>query len=153
MKARYHAGTIAQWFINRAYMDVDNGGEMMTHLKLQKLLYYAQGCYSAMKGKALFDDKIYAWQHGPVVPAVYSVYKEYGANPIKDTAPVEIDEDTEAVLEQVYQVFGQFSALKLREMTHNETPWKTTENGKEIPTKVITEFFKQNYITQADDGN
>lgn len=142
----YSATKIAQWFVNRAYLDVDDGGEMMTHLKLQKLLYYAQGCYSAMRGHVLFKDKICAWTHGPVVPSVYEIYKNYGARVIDKTEKVEIDEDTEYILEEVYQEFGQFSALKLRNMTHGETPWKETEQGKEISVEAITRYFKDNYI-------
>lgn len=68
----YKAVDIANWFIKRAIQDVQtNGGEYITHLKLQKLLYFAQGCYSAMEGKPLFKEKIYAWAHGPVVSAIY----------------------------------------------------------------------------------
>jgi uncharacterized phage-associated protein len=42
-------------------------GDVISNLKLQKLLYYAQGFYLAIYGKALFEEDIVAWEHGPVV--------------------------------------------------------------------------------------
>ena len=42
-------------------------GEPMTHMRLQKLLYYVQGWHMAWYGRPLFAERIEAWQHGPVV--------------------------------------------------------------------------------------
>ena len=45
----YSAIDIAKWFLNenRSRMN-DEDSDYITHLKLQKLLYYAQGCYLAV---------------------------------------------------------------------------------------------------------
>ena len=44
---------------------------------------------------------------------------------------------------QVYDVFGQFSAWKLRNMTHEESPWKNHEDSaEEIPFEEMQEYFK-----------
>lgn len=51
-------------------------GEPLTNLKLQKLLYYAKGWYLALYDKPLFNDKIEAWVHGPVVPSIYHAFKQ-----------------------------------------------------------------------------
>ena len=45
--------------------------EDLTNLKLQKLVYYAQGIHLAIYGKPLFNEAIKAWEHGPVVPELY----------------------------------------------------------------------------------
>jgi uncharacterized phage-associated protein len=42
-------------------------GEDLTHLKLQKLVYYAQGFHLGLFDKPLFEEPIEAWAHGPVV--------------------------------------------------------------------------------------
>lgn len=144
----YAATDIAQWFINRAACDVGaKGGEYLTHLKLQKLLYYAQGCYLAVEGRPLFNDKIYCWTHGPVVFNVYHEFKQYGDKIIDEVSPINIDDHTGSILEQVYDIFGAYSALKLREMTHNEAPWKNTEKDKEISLDLIQSYFIEHYIT------
>ncbi|GHU75690.1 hypothetical protein AGMMS49992_20150 [Clostridia bacterium] len=44
--------------------------DYMTNLRLQSLLFYAQGWSLVLRGEPLFDDPIEAWDHGPVVPSV-----------------------------------------------------------------------------------
>lgn len=144
------AKTIAQWFINRAYLDVDDGGEKrekMTHFKLQKLLYYAQGSYLGMRKQLLFKDKIYAWKYGPVVVSVYKEYKDYGARIIDQPKRIKIDKDTATVLEEIYQKFEEIPALKFRNITHGESPWKDTKQGEEISVESIAEYFMNNHMT------
>lgn len=144
----YSARNIADWFIQRATQDVlSNGGEYISHLKLQKLLYFAQGCYAAMEGHPLFKEKIYAWTHGPVVASLYSDFKSYGDHGIDKYNKVCIDKHTEAILEEVYRVFGQYSAWALREITHEQAPWKDTPINEEITLEKITKFFKENIIS------
>src|SRR5580693_2299753 len=70
----YPALTIAKWFI--AWAEAED--EELSNLKLQKLLYYAQGHYLAESGRSLFTDQLQAWSHGPVVPQVYYEYKDNG---------------------------------------------------------------------------
>lgn len=52
---------VARYFL--ALQDED-AGEGISNLKLQKLLYYAQGIYLAMEGKSLFPERIEAWTYG-----------------------------------------------------------------------------------------
>lgn len=53
--------------------------ESLTPMKLQKLCYYAQGIYMATQdGEPLFEEDFEAWTYGPVIPALYDEYKEYG---------------------------------------------------------------------------
>jgi uncharacterized phage-associated protein len=128
----------------------EKGGESISNLKLQKLLYYAQGAYMAIASKVLFDDPIHAWKHGPVVEAVYHKYKSFGSGGIEHEGCVLPDFDAEAenILEQVYDVFGQYSAWKLREMTHTEAPWSTTEQGEIINPNKIKDYFAGNYVVE-----
>ena len=70
---------VAEFFIQVANQSED---DQMTNLKLNKLLYYAQGAYLARTGKPLFENRIEAWDLGPVVPEVYHKYKVCGKNPI-----------------------------------------------------------------------
>ena len=59
---------------------------------------------------------------------------------------VNIDNETKNILEGVYSVFGKYSAWGLREMTHKETPWKSTEQNDVIDNKIIKEYFLENYV-------
>jgi len=83
----------------------------------------------AITGEPLFEDKIEAWEHGPVVLSIYHKYKRYGSSGIPYDETFDdslLDSLMASILEQVYQEFGQYSAWKLRNMTHEETPWKET---------------------------
>ena len=141
---------VAQWFLaHNRIAAADEGAEYISNLKLQKLLYYAQGCFLAVTDGPLFSDSIVAWQHGPVVESVYHQYKCNGASGI----PFEDDFDfskftseENELLREVYDTFGQYSAWKLRNMTHNETPWASTPQNSVIPQDIIKQYFKQEYL-------
>lgn len=121
----------------------------ITNLKLQKLLYYVQGFHLALFDKPAFEEEIQAWMHGPVCPLVYDVYKN-GARVIQTDETPDIkafsnfSDEQKELFEEVYQKYGQFGAWRLREMTHEETPWKNHANDMraEITKEEMKEFFK-----------
>lgn len=148
--AKHTAAQVAKWFLahNRIATD-EEGAEYISNLKLQKLLYYAQGVFLAVTDKPLFDDDIVAWLHGPVVESVYHQYKANGAQGIpfdEDFDFAEFTPEENELLTEVYDVFGQYSALKLRNITHEETPWKETKQNNIIPLQIIKDYFKKEYI-------
>lgn len=148
--AKYTASEIAKWFLyyNKVQYDIADS-DPITNLKLQKLLYYAQGCYLAIYDKPLFDDPIEAWQHGPVIPSVYHEYKRYGGQGIEFTGyDGKIDQDTESFLIDVYNTWGQYSAWGLRNMTHQEDPWKNTPEDSVIPQDAIKKYFLEHYVEE-----
>ena len=65
---------VAEYLLSKA----DATENDMTHMKLQKLLYYCQGFSLVLLGHPLFPEVIEAWLHGPVVPVVYQAFKHYG---------------------------------------------------------------------------
>ncbi len=144
----YPAQTIANYLIWRVNSD-EEYGEKITNLKMQKLLYYAQGFHLAWRGMQLFDESIEAWAHGPVVPDVYYEYRDNGSRPIPtpdDFDPESIDVETQTVLEEVYSVYGQFSAWGLRNLTHEEAPWKDTPRNGVISPDAMHEYFVENLV-------
>lgn len=131
---------IANYFLSLQDEEV---GDFISNLKLQKLLYYAQGFHLAETGRPLFDDPIAAWQHGPVVADVYHTFKEFGGNALPMLGDIRgIDPTTAQFLDEIYRVYGQFSAWKLSHMTHEEPPWKEARAGdKIISHKSLRDFF------------
>ena len=148
--AAHSAKQIARWFLaHNRIAESSAGAESISNLKLQKLLYYAQGCFLAMTGNPLFPDKIVAWQHGPVVENVYRQYRENGSSGIPFDEDVDLsDFSTEEhdLVTEVYDVFGQYSAWKLRNMTHEEAPWKETPPNEVIPNEKIKDYFEKEYM-------
>ena len=126
----------------------EEAGDGLSNLKLQKLVYYAQGFHLAIYGEPLFSEEIQAWQHGPVVPVLYRSFKQHGSEPIpRPEDGINRDDYPEAVrdlLDEVYSVYGQFSASKLRNMSHEETPWKEAMDigvSSPISHQTMKEFF------------
>lgn len=166
----FSAKDIAIWFLikNNAEVrehEVTNDDyevyEGITHLKLQKLLYYAQGVFLAITGKRLFKEPIEAWQHGPVVAEVYDEYKKFGRNNIS----IEVDPNVEDVirniesnvevsnvLNMVYDNFAIYTAWQLREMSHVKNgPWDKamSKNKKIIDLNEIKNFFESEIVTDG----
>lgn len=128
----------------------DNGGELMTNMKLQKMLYYQQGFHLAYFGTPLFDEDIEAWMYGPVVPSMYEKYKGYGRNGIEPdrTMQFAFEQKNElALFNEVCKVYGAYSAIGLMNMTHEEAPWKSTPTGEGeghiIAKEKMQLFFKK----------
>lgn len=120
MTAKYSAFDIADYFLLKASQD---GQELLSNLKLQKLTYYTQGLSCVISNKPLFSDRICAWSYGPVVPALYQKYKRHQAGGIpadKTFDPDTIDPKTQKFLDSIYNFFGQFSAIRLMEMAHSD---------------------------------
>lgn len=122
----------------------EEAGDLISNLKLQKLVYYCQGFHLALVSQPLFKENIDAWEHGPVVPMLYKEYKDFGAGsiPIPEGFSDDVlSSDEKDLIDEVYEVYGQFSAWKLRNMTHEEDPWKNTLRGDTINHDIIREYF------------
>lgn len=142
-----------------------NNIEDLTNLKLQKLLYFAYGVHLSLFNQRLFESKIEAWQHGPVVPDVYQEFKSFGKNKINSSSRGVIlknDYSGEIEIPMINEIsqenkakslfiacasFGDKSAWDLVEMLHHgdKSAWKKHYNqnkkGVIIPDEdIILEF-------------
>lgn len=134
---------VAKYFLNTA----NNDGDLISHLKLQKLLYYAQAWYLVNYSTPLFREPIEAWELGPVIKSVYSEFKKFKSAPIiYKTTNKESEIFTKkqiTYLNEFYDIFSKYTAHELVNMTHNESPWKEAFDKKasEIPISVIKEYY------------
>ena len=142
----YAAKDIANKLVYMTQDDVANGGDAMTNLKLQKLLYYEQGYHLAVFNEPLFNESIEAWMYGPVVPEVYDTFKDNGSTALSfEGEPLELSDDEEDLFRQVYDAFRDYSAIGLMNRTHSEPTWqnaKPTGNGTVISIESMKSFFK-----------
>jgi uncharacterized phage-associated protein len=129
MSAGYSAFDIANYFLWKAQEDDQ---ELLSNMKLQKLVYYAQGLHLSLNGTPLFKERIEAWTYGPVVVSLYHDYKIHGQRgipPLGDFNPLTIDEDTREFLDEIFETLGQFSAVRLMEITHDDQCWKDAKEA------------------------
>ena len=138
----------------------------VSNLKLQKLLYFVQAFFLINDFPPCFDEKIEAWNFGPVVPEVYREYKRYGGMDIptidyyvkfdkKNIWNTEriyyddiISDDDKEMIQAVVDKFAHCSATFLVNLTHNQDPWiNAYVNGQrnEITKEDIKRYFDCKY--------
>ena len=121
-------------------------GDIISNLKLQKLLYYAQGIHLTKYDEPLFEDEIVHWPHGPVVISVYKEYKIHGtqALPIPEVIKniSSFSNTYKDSIRLTYNNYGRYSAWVLSQKTHQEDPWKNTNQDEIITKEAIKNFFK-----------
>lgn len=117
----------------------------ITQLTLQKLLYYVQGLTSVIKEEPAFKESILNWDYGPVVREVYDEYKNFGANGIIEEKDIKLSPCLEEIIEIVVRDYGKFNPSALIELTHEETPWKSTSKNDIIHFDKIKDYFNRVY--------
>ncbi len=137
----YDALTIAKWIINKVHPEP---------LKLQKLLYLAQGYSYAFHDRPLFNEELEGWVHGPVVRNVYIMFRNYQFNNIDISFEVEdLDAETIDVLNYVIDNFSKYDSKYLEDLSHRQDPWILSRNGldpDERSDKTITKESISNYF-------
>lgn len=163
----YSALSIANAFLDRA----EKEGKELTNMKLQKLLYFAQGHSHALRNKRLIEEDCEAWPYGPVYPSVYHAFNRFGSSAITSRAadPDDLawifDDDVEPAktpknkdvnrfLDAVWRSYRDKTAARLSEMSHvSNGPWakafRTGQRGEVIDDKDIETYFK-NAKAKAD---
>ena len=124
----------------------------ISNLKLQKILYFIQAYFLIKQpSRCCFDDKIEAWDFGPVVPKAYRKYKQFGSSDIPIIIDFEksdsndcITGDDKNLIKTVIDKFADYSATDLVGLTHNQSPWIDAyipHMNREITPEAIKEYF------------
>lgn len=130
------------------YLSYEKKNSSLTPLKLQKLLYFAQGWSFVWDDKPLFNEDFVAWQYGPVNIEVYTYFHKYGRDeiPLKEGISSVADSDSEKTLEVVWNKYAYYSAFELVELTHSQEPWKHAYAIDQVIKKEdIKSFFQSTY--------
>jgi uncharacterized phage-associated protein len=126
-------------------------GRLVTNLSLQKLLFYCHAYHLAFTNLPLIDEDFEAWTYGPVAPNVYKYYSKYKDKPI-DVEEFDIDNiqglttKNLNIISLVLSKYGDFGAMQLVNMTHQDLPWQEHYNANKkaiIPNDKIRDFYKQ----------
>lgn len=162
MLAGYDAKAVSNFILS----EWDARANKISNKKLNKLLFLSHGFCLLRTGQPLVRNHFEAWEHGPVVRAVYHEFKRFGYNPITDYARAfnyvtgrnevcrcEITSSLFArPFHHVVSHYIQFSADELERMTHEPgSPWCLTRNGNQgglggrIPNHLILESFRKDF--------
>lgn len=128
---------ITKYLVHRFTFD----GDLVTNLKMQKILYFVYVWNLIKRGDHVFDEKFQAWPNGPVLYSVYKKLSKYKSSPIDisftdlksetdlSSLKERIGKDVLKIVDKVYEVYGTKSAFELVNLTHNGKPWKKARAG------------------------
>jgi uncharacterized phage-associated protein len=126
-------------------------GDVVTSLRLQRLLYFAQAWFLALNGgKALFTDAIEAHENGPAIPSVSVRFSGFGAGPITHSlgAWVYPKALTDHIAE-LMEAYGHLSSYDLERLSKEDLPWKSARAHASIgcpypwiSVDIMRDFYK-----------
>lgn len=116
----------------------------ISNLQLQKMLYFLQKLNLEKTGKALFNNKIVAWQFGPVIREAYCEFSIYSSLRImpNDYDPNPNIELEQFLLDEIDNRAKQKPWSMVDETHQGGKAWDLIYkngkgNGKEIPLELI----------------
>jgi uncharacterized phage-associated protein len=137
-------------------------------MKAQKLVFYAHAWWLALHDEPLFEEEVYAWPWGPVVPHIYGEFMQFGRNPIAGKRATEMvrggagptdfrrrtpeppNEQVMKFLRELWESHKHLSGVQLSNATHaSGEPWTivkdqygSLDSKPVIPNDLIKTVFK-----------
>ena len=144
----------------------------LTHIALQKLVYFAHGTHLIRHGTPLVSGFFEAWTYGPVHQAVYSAFRNNGAAPIHEIAkgrdlrtggftllPKLTEKTALNTLMHILGAYGSLSASQLVALSHAKGgPWERVYAaakgrralGLRISNELISSHFQRHKLSSCD---
>ena len=127
---------VVDWFLNNTSEE-----DGITHLALQKALYFVQAWSYALTGKWMFDEECEAWVHGAVYRTIYDEFKsfKYSQLPWLKTDSTLTEDEMNILLFVKENYLDVYSAKTLEKICHLEEPFKNTRGSLEesVPSDSI----------------
>ncbi|MFK0336355.1 Panacea domain-containing protein [Agrobacterium deltaense] len=146
-------------------LDFCNGrGRNVTHLDLQKIIYFCHVWSLIRLEMPLIRHKFEAWEYGPVLPYLYREFKSFERAPIttrareidpltgvKKVVAYSFNDTTEALLSEVVDFYSRIRTGNLVELSHVEGgPWYkvwyhcgNSNPGMKLNDEDIAEFYSR----------
>lgn len=155
----YDPRIVANAIIERAARE----GQPITHIALQKLLYFSHGLFLLRHRKPLVSGYFEAWTYGPVHPAVYASFKASGSDAIRQRAqrkdlrtgemtelPALQDPAAMRVINQTLNAYGELTAGQLVRLSHaRDGPWdvvcRTAQSQSTIGLRISNDLIAEKF--------
>lgn len=134
-------------------------GIRVSHLKLQKLMYFLEAIYMTITDSTeLYDTEFYAWPYGPVSKELYKKYKVFGSLPVEISEQEKQEgrircKNINKYVKILFNMFGKMTPADLVTLTHVPgSPWYKkneeyiigdTDMNIIIPKEETKEWFKK----------
>jgi uncharacterized phage-associated protein len=134
-------------------------GLFISHLKLQKLVFFTHAWGLAILDTPFVEERPEAWSHGPVFGSLFYRLKDLGHQNISDyietvdgetntyqtLMPSSEDADFWSILDQVMARYGCFTALQLSALGHESGgPWEQARKARQalIADDAMRSFYQ-----------
>lgn len=146
--------SVINWFLSQTSEELP-----ITHLALEKLLYFVQNWSVTLTGEWMFGDDCQAWVHGAVYPQVYKLFRDFGYKPLpKVNSEVILSNNDIKILNLVKTYYYDvYNAKTLEKVCHLEEPYKEARKGyldeQACQEKINKEQVKKYYRMVARKYN
>lgn len=104
-------------------------------MKLQKLVFFAQGWSLALLKEPLFQDDFEAWRAGPVAYTLFDRHR--GSHSVERWSwgdSTRLNSLERVAVDAMLKNYGALSGIQLSELTHRpETPWSEVRKRENLP--------------------
>lgn len=144
---------VAEYFLWLSANEQPDDPDYLTPLKLQKLLYFAQGWALVEWDAPLFGEPIDATPHGPVVAEVAARYP--GNQPIVPGGRAGLPAEAAGVVRSVWNYYKRFSAFETRRLVMSDPPLMeaTATAGQGGPARITNAAMKNAFQDRLDVAN
>ena len=135
------------------------GAAGLSHMKLQKLVFFVHAWALALNNQRLVTESPEAWPYGPVFTSLYHELKQFGSqnitmllqelNPatgqLAALIPNEKDATFWSLFDRVWDRYGRLSAMQLSSLTHETGgPWERARSNfaGEIRDEWIADYYR-----------
>ena len=136
----YSAIIIARYIINKKFEEENP----VNNARLQSLLYLTQGQSYRTRKEPLFEENIYAWKQGPVVPDVFWTYAGYLTTNIRNHYEIKLDENTKILIDNLLNILDNLDDNTLKQIVcEKDSPWSRFSKSQttKIPKKQLEKYF------------
>lgn len=153
----YSASLVANAFLYKARKT----GASVTHMKLQKLVFFLHAWSLTLKGSSYVKERPDAWPYGPVFETLYHELKSFGSSDVdeyltqmdgaagerKALIPILTDTEFWGMVEQIWDRYSRFTASQLSTLTHEKgSPWEQTRSAKAV--RIDDNLVRDYYMAQ-----
>ena len=130
-------------------------GHFLTHMQIQKLVYFAHARMLALHKQPLINGSFRAWRYGPVVRELYDPLKGNSSRRIRTL--IQVPEQVKLPLRErdiikwCFDRYGRLYGVALSDLTHAPgSPWDRTENSYFIQDEMIEEYHLNEWKEETE---
>jgi len=159
-EAGFTPATIANYFLYSALETGTPNPRSLTHLKVQKLVFFVYAWGLALYERNFLSERPEAWEHGPIFSSLYHRLKTLGSKPMKEyelemsayigqlaiCTPSSENRPLSDLLEQVKEQYGNLNALQLSDLSNqDDSPWAQARSLHQgwLDDAVVTEYYRE----------